>query len=276
VGESTERWRSVPGYEGWYEVSDLGNVASLARQTTRGKVLRPQPSTKGYWTVGLSKYGKVKQHRISNLVLEAFVGPRPPGNQACHGPAGRADDSLANLSWGTPSENQLDRRRDGTSNQGERSVRARLTEAIVLECRRRYTAGETQTALAAEFGVSHESMGAAIRGRTWAHVTGGILAPDADGGNLGERGPNHTLTEAIVLECRRRYAAGETQAALAIEFGVTSGAISSAIHGRTWAHLTEGIPDPEIDGRSLISTPQMRERRREYGRRGAEKRWRKA
>jgi hypothetical protein len=150
----------------------------------------------------------VKFYRISNLVLETFASPRPSGQEACHGPGGQLDDSLGNLSWGTRSRNQgADRVRDGTSNQGERSVRAKLTEAIVLEC-------------------------------------------------------------------RRRYAAGETQVALAAEFGVTSGAMSNAIHGKTWAHLADGIPDPEIDGRSLISTPDMRQRRREYGRQGAEKRWR--
>lgn len=205
--EKEEVWRPASGYAGFYEVSDHGRVISLSRTTTSGTVLKGAISTKGYRTVGLSKYGKVKLVPVGRLVLETFVGPRPPGCQVCHGPAGKTDDSLANLRWGTPSQNQLDRRRDQTSNQGERSATARLTEDIVLECRRRYAAGETQTALAAEFGVS-------------------------------------------------------------------SGAMSSAIHGRTWAHLTEGIPDPDIDGRSLISTSDMRQRRREYGRRGAEKRWR--
>ena len=207
MNESSERWLPYPGYAGFYEVSDQGNVMSLARATTSGKLLKPQIGSKGYRQVGLSKYGKVEIKRVSNMVLETFVGPCPPGMQACHGPAGKAYDGLGNLCWGSAEKNQgEDRVRDGTSNRGERSARASLTEAIVLECRRRYALGETQTALAAEYGVS-------------------------------------------------------------------SGAMSSAINGRTWAHLTEGIPDPEVDGRSLISTPEMRERRREYGRKGAKARW---
>lgn len=205
--ETDERWLPVVGYAGWYEVSDQGNVMSLPRQTTSGKLLKPQIGTKGYRQVGLSKYGKVTHKRISRLVLEAFVGPCPPGYEACHGPGGQLDDSLPNLSWGTLSKNQgEDRVRDGTSNRGERCGSVRLTEDIVLEC-------------------------------------------------------------------RLRYAGGETQTALAIEFGVSSGAMNRAIKGYTWSHLTEGIPDSEIDGRSLISTPEMRERRREYGRQGAKKRW---
>lgn len=202
-----ESWLPVRDYEGWYEVSNLGRVASLARQTTRGKILNPQLNSKGYRQVGLSKYGHVRLHRVGALVLEAFFRVRNPGEQVCHGPGGKQDDSLANLTWGTASKNQLDRRRDGTSNQGARCAASRLTEEIVLEC-------------------------------------------------------------------RRRYAEGETQAALAIEFGVSSGAMSNAIRGHTWSFLAEGIPDPDIDGRSLLSTPEMRERRREYGRLGAEKRWR--
>jgi len=206
MAENEELWRPVPGYAGWYEVSNLGNVQSLPRATTTGKLLKPHLTTKNYRQVGLSKYGRTKLRMVSHLVLEAFRGPRPPDHQACHGPGGRQDDRLVNLYWGTASQNQLDRRRDGTSNQGARSATARLTEAKVLELRRRYAEGETMTALAAETGVSQ-------------------------------------------------------------------GAVNSAVHGRTWAHLTEGIPDPEIDGRSLISTPGMRERRREYGKRGAAKRW---
>jgi NUMOD4 motif len=256
-----ERWKPVPGYEGWYEVSDWGNVASLPRATTRGKVLKAQVSTKGYRQVGLSKYGTVKIRRISNLVLEAFVSARPPGHEACHGPGGQLDDSLGNLSWGTPAQNQLDRRRDGTSNQGERSVRSKMTSAIVSECRYRYAAGETQLALAAEFGVSPESMGAAIRGETYANVPGAV----------SRKSHETRLTDAIVLECRRRYAVGESQAVLCQEFGVTSGAMSSAIKGRTWAHLTESIPAD--DGRSRQRPEGFSEKMREAGRKGAEKRW---
>lgn len=181
---------------------------SLPRATTRGKLLKPQISSKGYRQVGLSKYGKVKIHRIGRLVLEAHVSLCLPGHEACHGPGGQLDDRKINLYWGTPARNQQDRIRDETSNQGERSATAKLTEAIVLECRRRYAGG-----------------------------------------------------------------LGESQTALAAEFGVSSGAMNRAIKGLTWAHLTEGIPDPEIDGRSLISTPKMRAQRREYGRKGAEARW---
>lgn len=144
----------------------------MPRQTTRGKILKRQLSSKGYWQAGLSKYGKVKIHRVSELVLTAFVSRRPAGMQACHGPRGRLDDAADNLYWGTPQRNQgPDRMRDGTSNQGERSVRAKLTEVIVADCRNRYRSGATQAQLCQEYGVTSGAMSNAIHGRTWACVT---------------------------------------------------------------------------------------------------------
>lgn len=188
--EAVERWLPYPGYAGFYEVSDQGGVMSLARATTRGGLLKLQLNSKGYRVVGLSKYGRVKIHRVGRMVLETFRGPCPYGQEACHGPGGKLDDNLPNLYWGTPARNQADRVRDDTSNQGERSARAALTEVIVKECRRRYAAGETQTALCREFGVSSGAMNRAIRGGTWAHVTGAIEFPED-----GSDGRARQLTE---------------------------------------------------------------------------------
>jgi hypothetical protein len=48
------------------------------------------------------------------MVLEAFVGPRPPGKEACHGPEGHLDNSVANLRWDTRTNNILDAVREGS------------------------------------------------------------------------------------------------------------------------------------------------------------------
>lgn len=96
-----ERWRPVPGYQGWYEVSDLGQVYSLSRAATRGGLLTPQLNSAGYRFVRLHKYGRVRTRTVGSLVLETFRGqPASPGARARHGPGGRLDDSLLNLRWG--------------------------------------------------------------------------------------------------------------------------------------------------------------------------------
>lgn len=263
-----ERWRPYPNFAGFYEVSDLGNVFSLPRTTTPGGLLDPHVSGYGYRIATLSKYGRTYYRRVGRMVLETWVSPCPPGKEACHGPAGSLVDRLANLYWGTKEQNYgPDRVRDGTSNRGERCATAKLTAEIVIACRRRYAAGETQSALAVEFSVSQSALSLAIRGKRWAHLD----EPPVPGIVVQPRSAK--WTEEIVLECRRRYAAGETQAALAAELGVDYGAMNRAIRGRTWSHLTEGLPDPEDDGRHRPLTPEMRENRQEYGRKGARSRW---
>jgi hypothetical protein len=88
--------------------------------------------------------------------------------QTRHGPGGKRDNRLVNLSYGTPAENSNDQIRDGTRQRGEQRPEAKLTFAIVAACRIRYAAGETQTALAKEFGVTRACMGYAIAGeRRW-------------------------------------------------------------------------------------------------------------
>lgn len=189
-----ENWKPVVGYEGYYAVSDLGNVRSLHRSfkpRLRGDLLTPG-LTSGRLCVVLCKAGTKKTRLVHHLVLEAFAEQCPPGHEACHGPGGALDNRLVNLSWGTPSKNQgIDRVRDGTSNRGTRQWRARLTEEIVLECRQRYAAGESQGTLAAEFGVSQGSLCLAISGKTWAWLPGAV---PVDSKRHGRKGTAHHLS----------------------------------------------------------------------------------
>jgi NUMOD4 motif len=78
----TERWKSVVGYEGLYEVSDLGNVRSLNRivktvkgqRRFRGKVLKQLVRPDGYHVVALSREGKERPYRVHVLVRFLVLG----------------------------------------------------------------------------------------------------------------------------------------------------------------------------------------------------------
>jgi NUMOD4 motif/HNH endonuclease len=162
-----ERWLPVVGYEGLYEVSDLGRI-----RNRHGRILKPLETQRGYLSVKLpiTRGGPVRRYMIHRLVGEAFLGPLPPGMQTRHGSGGKHDNRLVNLSYGTPRQNQHDRLRDGTLQRGSAKTMAKLTEEIVIECRERYAAGEQQDWLAEEFGVSQQTLSKAIRGVTWRHV----------------------------------------------------------------------------------------------------------
>jgi hypothetical protein len=174
-----EEWRPVPGYEGLYEVSDHGNVRSLPRMTRTGvhggQVLKPQPDGHGYWHLQLSRDNQQKTFKVYALVAAAFIGPRPPGYDVRHGPAGKGDDSLANLCYGTRAQNEQDKKRDGTFRQGvsrgEAHGCAKLTEGDVRSIRQRLAdRSVTQTALAAEYGVTQANISLIATRQKWQHV----------------------------------------------------------------------------------------------------------
>lgn len=113
-----ELWRPIAGWQGQYEVSDLGRVRSLDRQTAngfrRGRVLKPMPKAGGYLFVQLYKNGRQYARHIHALVLEAFTHARPQGMQVCHNNGDPTDNRLENLRWGTPKENHADMWLHGT------------------------------------------------------------------------------------------------------------------------------------------------------------------
>lgn len=115
------RWRQVPGWEA-YEASDAGQVRSVDRtiphycggtRLIRGKVLRPIVRN-GYPHVTLYRGGVPRILGAHQVVMLAFVGPPPDGLEVLHGDGDRGNPALANLRYGTSSENQRDKRRHGT------------------------------------------------------------------------------------------------------------------------------------------------------------------
>ena len=117
--DQIERWRPVPGYEGSYEVSDLGRVRSLDRRdgrghVRRGKLLAPRTTTRNHRSVALYRDCVRADVQVHHLVLEAFVGPRPDGLEGCHWNDDPTDNRLVNLRWDTRSQNTADSVRNGT------------------------------------------------------------------------------------------------------------------------------------------------------------------
>jgi len=112
-----EQWRPVPGAPG-YEVSDQGRVRSVPRVvlrsngspfTVKGCILRPQVKRSGHLKVEL----RAGSRQVHEVVLSAFVGPRPDGMECLHGNGDPADNRLTNLRWGTRKENVADAIRHG-------------------------------------------------------------------------------------------------------------------------------------------------------------------
>jgi hypothetical protein len=119
----SEEWRDIAGYEGAYQVSDLGRVRSLDRvviggrwghEKRIGQILKPSSNGR-YSHVVLGARGRKSTKLVHRLVAEAFLGPRPEGMQTCHGVAGQFVNTLTNLRYDTGSANCFDRRANGTA-----------------------------------------------------------------------------------------------------------------------------------------------------------------
>lgn len=176
MNQSSEIWKAVPGFEGSYEVSDLGRVRSLSRVITaknasirgyprqvKGKILRAQDHSAGYAQVALSG----KCCLVSHLVLLAFVGLRPEGAEACHNSGRKRDDRLVNLRYDRHVANCADRVIHGTHSRGERNGNAILKKEDVLYIRRSMMSRQV---LAYHYGVRAAHIDRIRAKERWQHV----------------------------------------------------------------------------------------------------------
>ncbi|WP_423203306.1 HNH endonuclease signature motif containing protein [Mycobacterium intracellulare] len=93
-----------------YIVGDDGTVIGAFGRPLKPIVRHPN----GYLVVSVYAGQRARQRYVHHLVLETFVGPRPPGQECRHLNGDRTDNRLCNLRWGTHSENQFDQVAHGT------------------------------------------------------------------------------------------------------------------------------------------------------------------
>ena len=163
-----EIWKDIPGFEGRYQVSNLGIVKSLIRPyQIKSIVLKPMVNKSGYLYIHL--YKDCKQHHkfIHRLVLRTFTGSCPVGMETRHLNGIKADNRLENLRWDTKSENGKDRVKHGSIYKGGKNGRAKLTEDNVKYIR---SSNEQGVLLASRFRVSPQTICSIKQGRNWSHI----------------------------------------------------------------------------------------------------------
>lgn len=114
----TERWADIPGYEGYYQVSDQGRVKSMDRfviqhsrkgspmlRKTKGTILSPVDNGSGYLMVILHKSGERDKRYIHRLVAEAFLDNERKAPEVNHIDYDRHNNGALNLEWVTKQEN---------------------------------------------------------------------------------------------------------------------------------------------------------------------------
>lgn len=108
-----EEWRNIPGYEGKYQVSNVGRVRSYVGADRRGgepRLMNIYFDIDGYPKVSLCMNKTQKGIKVGRLVLMAFVGNPPPGTEMFHIDGDRNNSRLDNLRWESHAENNRHRK----------------------------------------------------------------------------------------------------------------------------------------------------------------------
>jgi hypothetical protein len=114
-----EQWKWVGGYEGMYEVSNLGRIRSTDRMVRmvskkgrefmarkKGRVLRQFFGSSGYLQVCFSKEGRLRTKMVHRLVVKAFLEPIEGKLEVNHSNGDKQNNSLENLEWCNSAENK--------------------------------------------------------------------------------------------------------------------------------------------------------------------------
>lgn len=178
-----EVWKDIIGFEGFYQVSNMGNVRSLDRViksnhrriwARKGRPLKAYPNHDGYLTVKLNKNRHSKTITAHRLVAIHFV-PNP-GNlpEVNHKDFNRSNPRASNLEWSTHKDNiahtVANTNHYSSCRTGEKNGRSVLSESQVCEIRKRYVYGSKEyglRGLAKRYGVGRTTIGHVIRKESW-------------------------------------------------------------------------------------------------------------
>jgi hypothetical protein len=165
-----EIWKPVIGYEGYYEVSSIGNVRRIKVEkcTWNGRILKNNMWGQ-YHCVTLCREGKEKRFHMHTLVARHFIGPKPVDkDEVNHKDGNKLNNADWNLEYVTVLEQSQHAIRTGlTKTKGEDNGTSKLTEDQVRKIR---ICGGTIRDVGAQFGVTPRIISLIRRGLLWRHV----------------------------------------------------------------------------------------------------------
>ena len=152
--------RIIPEYPGLV-IAGNGRI-----QGPSGTWLRPIKDKTPYLKINVLHPKRI-QIGVHILACTAFHGPRPVGMIVRHLNGDPLDNRAENLAWGTPRENEADKRAHGRALLGERHHQAKLTPAQVLYIRASQASGAD---LAQQYGVGETCITKVRLRKTWRHL----------------------------------------------------------------------------------------------------------
>ncbi|MEE9190115.1 MAG: NUMOD4 domain-containing protein [Candidatus Neomarinimicrobiota bacterium] len=175
-------WIYIPGYEGYYQASNTGEVRSVDRMVfgkggspkkISGKVLSQHIDKDGYCIVSLHKDGCVNTVKVHRLVGMTFLDNYNNYPEINHRNAVKNDNNVFNLEWCDAKHNTNHAIEKGLKNspQGEKHYNSKLKDTDITKIRDLYSMGKyTYNELGKLFNVTQSAIGYIITGKRWAHI----------------------------------------------------------------------------------------------------------
>lgn len=131
-----EEWRDIPGYEGIYQVSNLGKVRSLTRKvwnyTKPGRILKPHKKPNGYFYVGLRNGNMSEKHAYIHRIVAMVFIPNPDNlPEVNHKNFDKSDNRVENLEWTTSQGNKAHFRASQYAKAADEKKRRILTNKSI-------------------------------------------------------------------------------------------------------------------------------------------------
>lgn len=172
--EYSEEWKNIVGYDGMYQVSNMGRVKSMKRYLTFGKTFRIVTEkirkimlySNGYCFVQFSDIHKVKLAiMIHRLVATHFIDNPEKKPQVNHKKGIKTDNRFHQLEWNTKAEN-IQHAATNLGVYGENWHASKINIHKAREIRSKYPK-MTLKQLSKEYGISFANIGKVVRGETW-------------------------------------------------------------------------------------------------------------
>lgn len=152
-----------------YEITSEGKVFGAY-----GKPISIRPNSDGYASFTAGRKGNRRRERVHRLVAKLFI-PNPNNlPEIDHLDGNRMNPSKDNLEWVTHEENIRRAYRKGSYKGryvGQDNPKARLNEKLVIQLRNEYRAGVSVKELSDKYGYPWSTIGNAVKGYTWKHLS---------------------------------------------------------------------------------------------------------
>lgn len=168
-----EWWKPVVGYEGLYEVSNVGNVCRIrnprSSRTCHHLTKTSWAKSGGRLYVSLTKNNRVSSKRVHKLMADAFLGGTPPGMTVNHIDHCFKNNRLSNFEFLTALDNWWDAYNNGLMPRGEKNGNSKLSEEQAKAILDLHGKASAKT-VGNRFGVAASSVLRIWNGECWAHL----------------------------------------------------------------------------------------------------------